>query len=201
MITLYTTASSPNGQKIRVMLAETGLAYEPVRVDLHEGANRRPEYLAINPTGAVPALTDSDSGANVFETGAMLIYLAEKSGRFLPTAQPARADVLKWLLYEAATVGPILVNLYHLMYAPDDAGEAMAQAGRQRLAEAASVIETQLGRSEYVAGECSIADFALLPWMPMLEDFADIPLASLPNIERWNERMQSRPGVAAALSE
>lgn len=200
MITLYTTASSPNGQKIRIMLAETGLAYEPVLVDLHEGANRRPEYLAVNPAGTVPALTDSETGAQVFETGAMLIYLAEKSGRFLPTTEPDRAHVFKWLLYEAATVGPMLVNLYHLMYAPDDAGDGMAQAGRQRLTDAASVIDGQLGGGDYLAGSCSIADFALLPWMLMLEDFADIPLARFPNIDRWSERMQSRPGVASALA-
>jgi len=198
VIVLYNTATSPNGQKVRLLLAETGLAHREVRVrrDLHE--NRSADYLAISPAGTLPAIVDEDTGARVFESGAILFYLAEKAGRFLPAEQPARADAVKWLVFETANVGPACENIYQLMYSANDETAAIEfQQGKLR--RAVALLDEQLARGAYLAGECSIADFALLPWMLMLEDFAGADPAEFPNVARWIGRMRARPAIAALL--
>jgi len=198
VIVLYTTNTSPNGQKIRLLLSETGLAHREVLVrrDLHE--NRTEEYLAISPTGAIPAIVDEDSGAKVFESGAILLYLAEKAGQFLPVAQPARADAIKWLIFETANIGPACENIYQLMYSADDESAAI-EFQQGKLKRCVALVEQRLSGSEYMAAECSVADFALLPWMLMLEDFAGAGPGEFPAVDRWIQTMRARPGVARVL--
>jgi GST-like protein len=199
MITLYNTATSANGQKIKILLEEIQIPCEEVVLRRDAGENRTPEYLSISPTGAVPALVDDDTGASMFESSAILVYLAEKTGRFLPASQPARANVIKWLMFEVANVGPACENIYQLCYADFDGVEEALALQRSKLREACAVLEGGLAGREYLAGECSIADIAFFPWMSMFEDFAESSLAEFPAIGRWLATMQARPGVRRAI--
>jgi GST-like protein len=198
MITLYNTATSPNGQKVRILLEETRTPYAEVMLRRDAGENRAPEYLSISPTGAVPAIVDDDTGASVFESSAILIYLAEKAGRFLPLSQPARADAFKWLMFEVANIDPACENIYQLCYADHGGAEEGLAFQRDKLRGACALVEDRLAGHEYLAGECSIADFALFPWMAMFEDFAQSPLSDYPAIERWLDAMRARPAVQRA---
>jgi GST-like protein len=198
MIALYNTATSANGQKVRIFLEETHTPYEEVILRRDAGENRTPEFLAISPTGAVPAIVDDDTGASVFESSAILIYLAEKTGRFLPLSQPGRADALKWLMFEVASIGPACENIYQLCYADHDGVEEALAFQRGKLHRGCAVVEGRLAVQGCLAGECSIADFALFPWMAMFEDFAQSPLSDYSAIARWLVAMQARPGLQRA---
>jgi len=198
MLVFYNTATSPNGQKVRLMLEECGLPYQLQLLRRDTGETRAPEYLAISPTGAVPALLDPDNEAVLFESAAILVYLGEKSGRFLPVAQPQRADVLKWLFYEVASVGAACENIYQLSYVAEPGHWMQVQIDKMK--KAASLLEQQIDGQEYICGECSIVDFALLPWMVMFEDLTEVPLHDYPGLQRWCETMQNRPATARVLA-
>lgn len=198
MIIFYNTVTSPNGQKVRLMLEESGLEFRQQLLRRDTGENKTPEYLRISPTGTVPAIVDLDNGVQMFESAAILIYLGEKSGRFLPAQEPRRAEVLKWFLFEVTTISALGENIYQLSYADNSAGWLAVQTAKLRAA--ASVLESQLGRNDYICCECSIVDFALLPWLLMFEDLADVSLSDYKGLQRWCEVMQQRPAVAAALA-
>jgi len=197
-IKLFSTQTSPNSKKIRILLEETGLPYTEVTLRKNSGDNRTPEFLRISPAGTVPALTDSASGAALFESSAILIYLAERARQFLPVSQPERAEVFKWLVFETANIGPDCENIYQLSFLDEEEHAASLRMQKGKLRKATQLLDDQLGGREYVAGACSIADFAVFPWMAMLEDFADVPVSEYGNIARWVERMQERPGLARA---
>ena len=202
MIELY-TAATPNGQKIHIMLEETGLDYRAIWVDLRQGDQLQPEFLKISPNNKIPALVDSEGPdgepITLFESGAILIYLAEKTGRFLPAAPRARLEVLKWLCWQMASFGPMLGQAHHFnAYAPERILYAMQrytnEAGRLY-----RVLDRQLAGQEWVAGDYSIADMAIFPWCRlygrqglMIEDF--------PNVRRWFEAVAARPAVARDMA-
>jgi len=197
-IKLFSTQTSPNSKKIRILLEETGLPYTEVTLRKNSGDNRTAEFLRISPAGTVPALTDSASGVTLFESSAILIYLAERAQQFLPASQPDRADVFKWLVFEAANIGPDCENIYQLSYLDEEEHGASLRMQKDKLRKATRLLDDQLDGREYVAGACSIADFAVFPWMVMLEDFADVPVSEYGNVARWVERMHERPGLARA---
>lgn len=198
MIRYYSRPTSPYGQKVRIMLEECGLPFSEIDVgDPSEISTR--EYLRISPTGAVPAIVDTDNGIQLFESAAILLYLAEKSNRFLPVETLARARVLQWLIFDAATIGTSLLHIYHLSYL-DDTVEPVIDRCRQDLRSAMTLLNGTLESGDWVAGDCSIADFSLFPFMSMAEDFADVPLSGYPAIESWLARMRSRPGVRRSLA-
>jgi GST-like protein len=201
MITLYGSSTSPNVLKVRMLLEETGMPYQEIWLRRDKGENRTPEFLAISPTGALPAIVDADTGARVFESSAILLYLADKAGTFLPSDPTARGDVFKWLMFEAANISPAFENIYQLHYLDGDWITPALDLQQQKLGKLVTVLDIQLRGQEYLAGECSIADFALMPYLSMLEDFLDAPVADYTNVERWLGTLNARPGVQRALAQ
>lgn len=202
MITLYTLMSiSPNIRKALIMLEETRLPYTVQALEKHSNANATDDYLAISPNGTVPAIVDEENGTAVFESAAVLYYLAEKSGQFLPQDSGDRADVMKWLLFEAANVGPVMGELYHYMvYASDEMSDAVLQRYRDKLIRYFAVLERQLGDREYLAGTYSIADMILWPWLTVVEDVGEIDLDTYPNLKQWFEAVGAREAVRSSAT-
>jgi GST-like protein len=189
-------SSSPNMRKVAIMLAETGLSYTSKYVEKQEGGQCPEAYQTISPNCTAPAIVDDETGAVVFETGAILCYLAEKTGKLLPTSLRERADVLKWLMLEVANIGPVMVELHHHMMMDDGEGDgSRQQRQRDRITRCCMILERQLAGREYLCGEYSIADIALYPWTAILEDMAEISLKDYPNLNRWASTISSRPAV------
>ena len=189
MIILYTQGNSPNGQKVSMMLRAAGLAHRVQEVDLRSGEQFSPEFLRINPNAAVPAIVDEDNGATIFESSAILLYLAEKSGKLCPADLRGRADVYKWLMFEAAIMGPMAGELYHYECEAAEANPYALNRCQERLIRCAAILENQLKGRAYLCGDYSIADIALYPWVSMLEDFTPARLGDYPELSRWLDTM------------
>jgi glutathione S-transferase len=194
MIDLYTW-TTPNGRKISIALEEMDLAYEVHPVDLKSGAQKRPDFLAINPNGRIPAIVDrQEGGFSVFESGAILIYLAEKSGKFLPQEKRARSIVLQWLMWQMGGLGPMhgQANVF-VRYFPEKIPSVIARykAETMRLLR---VMDTRLSDHEYLAGDYSIADIACWPWV-MQHDWAGLDISDMPHLNRWLATIGLRPAV------
>ena len=197
MIDLY-TAATPNGQKIHIMLEECALPYRSHWVDLNAGDQFTDEFLEISPNNKIPALVDSDGPdgqpISLFESGAILIYLAEKTGKFLPKDGAARWEVLKWLYWQMGGFGPLLGQAHHFnAYAPERIKYAMErytnEAGRLY-----RVLDKQLDGRDYIAGEYSIADMAAFPWTRLYAR-QGLKIEDYPNVVRWRQRIEVRPAV------
>ncbi len=201
MIDLYTSAT-PNGQKIHIMLEETGLAYNEHWIDLEKGEQFDPKFLAISPNNKIPALGDEDGPDGkpvaVFESGAILLYLAEKTGRFLPREPRARLEVMQWLMWQMASFGPMLGQAHHFRaYAPkkiDYAYDRYTNEARRLY----QVLDRRLSEAEYVAGGYSIADMAIFPWC-RLHGRQGQRLEDYPNVLRWFGAIAARPAVAGDM--
>jgi GST-like protein len=198
MIILYGSTTSPNVLKVRVMLEEAGIPYQEKQVRRQEGENKTPEFLKISPGGTLPAIIDDETGACIFESSAILLYLADRSQLFLPAEPEKRADVYKWLVFEIANASPMIDSMYKLFYLDENWSDGAMQFLRQNLKSAMDVLENQLANDDYIAGECSIADFSLFPLTILLEDFLEQPLSDFPNLARWSQRMKQRTGVQKA---
>jgi GSH-dependent disulfide-bond oxidoreductase len=199
MIDLY-TFSTPNGWKASVALEEMDLAYDVHVLDITAGAQRAEPYLRINPNGRIPAIVDRDADDfAVFESGAILIYLAEKSGKLLPLESKARSVVLQWLMFQIAGVGPMMgqANVFH-RYFPKKIPEAIEryQTECRRLFE---VLERRLGEVEYLGGEYSIADIANWCWV-RTHDWSGVSIDGLPNLERWLGAIAARPAAQKGVT-
>jgi GST-like protein len=196
MIELF-TAPTPNGWKVSIMLEECGLPYELRTVNLGKGEQHEPWFVEVSPNGRIPAIRDD--GYAVFESGAILHYLAEKSGKFLPAAAKQRFEVLQWLHWQMGGVGPMIgQSISFQRYIPEDvpyAKKRYASEGRRLL----EVLDQRLGGREYVCGDVSIADFALYPWV-RAHRWARIPIDGLDNVLAWLARVRARPGVERGLS-
>lgn len=201
MIILYTMLSaSPNIRKISVMLNETGLPYSVKQFERQVDGKLPDEFLAINPNATVPVIQDQENGAVLFESGAILHYLAEKSGQLLPSELKARGEVMKWLIFEAANMGPTMGELYHYMLrASDDIAEVHLQRYRDKVDQFCTILEHQLVGRDFLCGEYSIADIALYPWSAVLEDMADVSLNEYPNLSSWANRISQRPAAMAGV--
>jgi GST-like protein len=201
MITLYTWGT-PNGRKVSVMLEECALPYRVEPVDIMKGAQFSPDYIAINPNSKIPAIVD-DQGPEgkaftLFESGAILLYLAEKAGKFLPPEGRGKYEVLQWLMFQMGGIGPILGQAHHfLRFAPELVPYAIKRYGAET-ARLYSVLERRLGDAAYLAGDYSIADIATFPWVDRHE-FHQIDLANYPNVRRWHETIAARPAVQRGM--
>jgi GST-like protein len=190
---------TPNGWKVSIALEETGLPYRVLPVDLGRGEQLRPEFLAISPNGRIPALVDhapADGGAPLalFESGAILVYLAEKSGRFLPGDARGRAEVLAWLFWQVGGLGPMLGQHGHFaLYAPERVPYAIERY-RREAERLYGVLERRLEGRAHLCGEYSIADMACWPWVVTWKE-QGIPLASYPSLRRWYDALKERPGL------
>ncbi len=194
MIELYTW-TTPNGRKVSIALEEMGLDYAVHPVPLRTGIQKSPAFLAINPNGRIPAIVDLDADRfAVFESGAILIYLAEKSGRFLPTETKARSVTLQWLMWQMGGLGPMhgQANVFN-RYFPEKLPSVIKryQDETKRLM---TVMDARLAEAPYLAGDYSIADMACWPWVAQ-HDWAGVSIDDLPNLRRWLARVGARPAV------
>ena len=203
MITLHTW-STPNGRKISIALEELGLPYAVKAVNITRDEQFEPDFLAISPNNKIPALVDSDgpNGAPIalFESGAILIYLAEKTGRLLPGEPRGRYEALQWLMMQMGSVGPMLGQTHHfLRFAPEDVPYARKRysAETRRIY---GVLDTHLAQHEWLAaGQYSIADIATFPWIARHE-WQQIELADFPNVKRWYDIIAARPAVVRGMN-
>jgi len=199
-------APTPNGWKISILLEELGLPYTVVPIDIRAGEQFKPEFLAISPNNRIPAIVDrapADHGEpiSVFETGAILIYLAEKTGRLLPVEVRGRTRVLQWVMWQMAGLGPMLGQHGHFrLYAPEKIPYAIDRY-RREATRLYGVLDAQLGKTgRYVAGnEYTIADIACFPWT-MTHKAQGFTLDDYPNVKRWYADVRGRPQVQAGLS-
>jgi len=202
MITLYTWGT-PNGRKISIALEELGLPYEVRTIDITHGQQFTPEFLALNPNHKIPVLVDSDGpdGAPITlsESGAILLYLAEKTGRLLPAAARARYAALQWLMFQMGGIGPMLGQAHHfLRFAPDVIPYAVERYSKEA-ARLYGVLETRLTDCDWLAGdEYSIADIATFPWIAR-HDWQSIDLARYPAVKRWYDAIADRPAVRRGM--
>ena len=199
MIELF-TAPTPNGHKVSIMLEELGVPYEFRDVGLGEGGQHDPEYTTLNPNGKIPTIIDHDNdGFVVFESGAILIYLAEKYGQFLPTEPGARSEVLQWLMLQMGGLGPMMgqANVW-FRYFEEAVPQAISryQSEVRRLFE---VLDARLAGREYIVDIYSIADIAAYPWVVPQKQGQN--LNDFPNLKRWHEAVASRPGTIRAYEK
>ncbi len=204
MIDLYYWPT-PNGHKITIFLEEAGLAYRIHPVDISAGDQFRPEFLAFSPNNRMPAIIDDDppegsEPVTVFESGAILLYLAEKVGRFMPASLHGRKTVLEWLMWQMGGLGPMAGQNHHFVqYAPEQIPYAISRYVNEtnRLY---GVLDTRLKGRDWVADDYSIADMAIYPWIVPHERQKQF-LTDFPNLERWFHSMQARPAVRAAYEK
>jgi GST-like protein len=190
---------TPNGLKIKLFLEEAGLPYRPVLIDIGKGEQFRPEFLAISPNNRIPAIVDhepADGGAplSLFESGAILLYLAEKTGRFIARDLRGRAQVLQWLFWQVGGLGPMAgQNGHFTRYAPEKVPYAIERYTKEtnRLY---GVLDRQLAHGEYLAGDYSIADMACYPWIVPHEAHGQ-RLGDFPQLKRWFETIHDRPAT------
>lgn len=202
MIDLYTW-TTPNGRKVSVMLEECGLEYSVHPVNIGKGEQFKPEFVKICPNSKIPAIVDRESGLSMFESGAILVHLAEKTGKLLPSKDPARAKVLEWLFWQMAHVGPMFGQVNHFA---NQAPEKIPYAINRYLTESArliKVLDDQLGRTEYVAGDYSIADIANYPWISVGFNVIKAGKADVvgegANVARWLAAIGARPAVKKGM--
>lgn len=193
MIDLYTW-STPNGRKVSILLEELGVPYRVFSIDITKDDQMTPEFLAIGPNNKIPVIVDQDTGQSVMESGAVLIYLAEKYKKFLPSDPSGRAEVMEWLMWQMGGFGPILGQCHHFLhFQPGKAAyaEARFRAEAQRLY---SVLNTRLEGREFICDAYSIADMACWPWASRYE-WQQIDLAEYPNVQAWYRRLLARDAV------
>ncbi len=199
MIDLYTW-TTPNGYKPLLLLEELGVEFQAHPINITKGDQHTPEFLRKNPNGKIPAIVDGAGTADevvVFESGAILVYLAEKHRRFLPAGGQARASVFAWLMFQMGGVGPMFGQLGHFLSAKEKVEYAINRY-RGETERLYGVLDRRLGEVPYLAGEYSIADMATYPWAAAIDRFG-VSREKLPNVVRWLDAMAARPAVAKAM--
>ena len=198
-IELY-TATTPNGRKVSIALEELGLAYTVRPISLRKLEQKEPWFLAINPNGRIPAIVDRGAGDfPVFESGAILVYLAEKTGRFLPADARGRHTCMQWLMFQMAGVGPMFGQAHHFMrFAPEKIPYGIERYGKESR-RIYGVLDRRLAESAHLGGDAlSIADFATYPWVARHE-WHGVSLADFPNVARWAASLAALPAVEKGM--
>lgn len=198
MITAYLW-TTPNGYKISIALEEMGLDYDIKWVHIGAGEQHQPEFLKISPNGKIPAIVDHEIGIGLMESGAILQYLAEKSGKFAGTTLQDRAEVMQWLHWQMGGLGPMMGQANHFRGLKEKVpyGETRYMDETVRLF---GVLNAQLDGRDYIAGDYSIADMAAAPWAGMARMFDDARLNGCKNVMAWIERNLARPATARAIA-
>ena len=199
----FYTWNTPNGRKISVALEEMGLPYKVHPVNISKGEQRAPDFLKLSPNGRIPAIVDPDGpgGApiSIFESGAILLYLGEKTGKFLPTDQRKRVQVLEWLMWQMGGFGPMPGQVHHFIALEKEEdrryGLARYMAETRRLY---GVLDGWLKDREFVAGDVSVADFAILGWA-WRHPRHKVELKDFPNVERWYNALMARPATKRGM--
>lgn len=196
LIDLYTW-STPNGRKISIMLEEVGLPYEVHPIHIGKDEQFSPEFLKISPNNKIPAIVDRDNDWSVFESGAILIYLAEKTGRFLPTEPRARIVTLEWLMFQMGGLGPFLGQAHHFMRAAKEKIPYAITRYHNEAKRLYGVMDRRLADNRWLAGEdYTVADIASFPWAAR-HDWHQVDFAEFPNVRRWYDTIKARPAVQA----
>lgn len=196
----FYSAATPNGYKVSIALEEMGLKYKLHHLDLFSNEQKKPEFLAINPNGRIPAIIDRENdNFAVFESGAILLYLAEKTGQFLPTEQKTRSKVIQWLMFQMGGVGPMMgqANVFY-RYFPETIQPAIDryQNEGRRLFE---VMNHQLSDNQYIAGnDYSIADMATWPWV-RIHQWSGVDIEGLEHLQRWVDELAKRPACIKGI--
>jgi len=203
MIELYTW-ETPNGRKVSVMLEECGLPYNVHRVDIGKGDQFAPEYLAINPNGKIPSIVDPDGPDGVpfamMESGAILVYLAGKTGRFLPASTSGKYVALQWLMFQMGHVGPMYGQVHHFLRAAKVEVPYAIERYVKEKDRLYGVLDRRLGAARFLAGDdYTIADIATYPWVARHE-YHRTDLADFPNVKRWFDAVGARPAVRRGMA-
>jgi GST-like protein len=196
MIDLY-TSDTPNGHKVSIALEELALPYKVHAISLQKNEQKQPDFLAMNPNGRIPVIVDD--GFPLFESGAILMYLAEKTGKLLPTETHARARVIQWLMFQMSAVGPMMgqANVFFRYFEEKlPAAISRYQNESRRLFE---VLNTRLAQSEWLADDYSIADIATYPWVRIYK-WPGVSVDGLEHLQRWMTAMSARPAVQKGLA-
>ena len=203
MIDVYSWPT-PNGHKVHIMLEECGLPYKAIPVNIGAGDQFKPEFLAISPNNKIPAIVDPNGPdgkpISLFESGAILVYLAAKTGKFMPKGDRAKYEVLQWLMFQMGGVGPMLGQAHHFrLYAPEKVEYAINRYSNEAK-RIYGVIDRQLSKNRFLAGKTySIADIATFPWLRSWEN-QGIVLGDYPHLEAWFNTMAARPAVQRGVT-
>lgn len=193
MIDFYTW-TTPNGRKVSILLEELGIDYNVHAINIGKDEQHAPEFLKISPNNKIPAIVDHDTGVSLMESGAIMVYLAEKHGRFLPEGQAARAEVMQWLMWQMGGFGPMAGQAHHFLhFNPGKAAYAEERFGAE-VKRLYGVLDKQLEGRDHICGEYSIADMACWPWVSRYE-WQQIDLADYPNVRAWYQRLRAREAV------
>jgi GSH-dependent disulfide-bond oxidoreductase len=201
MIQLYTWAT-PNGKKVSIMLEEVELPYEVHPINIAKGDQLKPEYLAINPNNKIPSIIDTEGPGGkplkLFESGAILMYLAEKTGKFLPQEMAKRYEVIQWLMFQMGGVGPMFGQANYFYRLEEKVPFAIERYYKEAI-RLYKVLEQTLAQTDYLAGEYSIADIATYPWVGR-HDGHNVKLEEFPNVKRWFDAISGRPAVKRGMA-
>ena len=193
MIDLYTW-STPNGRKVSIMLEEIGLDYEVHAIDITKDDQFAAEFLAISPNNKIPAIVDRDNGYAMMESGAIMMYLAEKTGQLMPSELLPRYDVMQWLMMQMGSVGPMLGQTHHFVRFNKGKAPYAEQRYAKENQRIYKVLDTRLADHEWLAGDYSIADIATWPWISRFE-WQEMDLAAYPALKRWYVAIAERPAT------
>ena len=193
MIDFYTW-TTPNGRKVSILLEELGVDYEVHSINITQGDQNSPAFLKISPNNKIPAISDRDSGMSLMESGAILVYLAEKYGKFLPKDSIARAEVNEWLMWQMGGFGPILGQAHHFLHFNPGKSDYAEARFRSEVARLYGVLDRRLEGRDYICDDYSIADMACWPWVSRYE-WQQVNLADYPNVRSWYQRLLARDAV------
>ncbi len=198
MIDLY-SAPTPNGHKISIALEEMNLPYNLIDIDLGSGENKGESFLSSFPNGKIPAIIDHTTNISIFESGAILIYLADKTNDFLPKDVVNRFKVIQWLFFQTSAIGPMQGQAHvFLEYFPERIPSIIDRYKKECI-RLYGVLDEQLNNKDYICGDLSIADFAMFPWINLYA-WADLEITNFKNINRWLQRCGERPSFIKGLS-
>ena len=193
MIDFYTW-TTPNGRKVSILLEELGADYKAHAIDIGKGEQHAPAFLAISPNNKIPAIHDHDTGMSIMESAAIMIYLAEKYGKFLPSSGRGRTDVLQWLMWQMGGLGPMLGQVHQFVHHNKGVSAYAEERFTKEAKRLYGVLDTQLRDNEFIAGDYSIADMACWPWISRYE-WQEMDLSKYPHIQRWYKQLLAREAV------
>jgi GSH-dependent disulfide-bond oxidoreductase len=193
MIDLYSWVT-PNGRKVSILLEELGLSYDVHPIDIGKNDQFAPEFLAISPNNKIPAIVDRDNGFSLMESGAIMIYLADKTGKLLAAAGEQRYRTIEWLMWQMGGIGPMLGQAHHFLHFNKGKAPYAEERYRAEARRLYGVLDKQLARHAFVAGDYSIADIAIWPWIARFQ-WQEIDLDHFPNVKRWYLEIAARPAA------
>lgn len=193
MIDLYTW-TTPNGRKVSILLEELGVDYKVFPINIAQGEQHAPDFLAISPNNRIPAIVDHDNGLSLMETGAIMLYLAEKYDRFMPTDPRAKATAIEWLMWQMGGLGPMLGQVHHFVHFNPDKSVYSSERYSTEAHRLYGVLEKRLAGRDYIVDDYSIVDMACWPWISRYE-WQKIDLAQYPNVRAWYKRILQREAV------